>query len=308
MSEAEQQDGGELTAEQLTEAEKSFLQKNRSSAFTPPSNSFSIPALDGAKNWDHWYNSILAMCEMNDIDGIFTGHDPMPVRLEGEKDKALNDRIVYWKTANKYITGSIRFSLKPGGLANIAGVSGAYQMVQRLRSQYKSKGYTSREVLWRTMSRTSLDSCKDMTEWVETIKKAKVSLMELDSSIPQWIVTTTFLHGLPSSYDSFVEIIINARGKDVNGKPLEPEFDDVCERVLDRERRQVLASSQQEFLTTDYTKALTTIAKNNNEIQTKSYAVCEHCKRKHPPPCYHKHPELAPSTWIRHDTASTSTK
>ncbi len=95
MSEAEQQDDGELPVEQLTEAEKAFLQKSRSSAFSPPSTSFPIPALDGAKNWDHWYNSILAMCEMNDIDGIFTGHDLMPVRFDGEKGKPLNDRTIY---------------------------------------------------------------------------------------------------------------------------------------------------------------------------------------------------------------------
>ena len=188
------------------------------------------------------------MCEMADIDGVLIGHDTIPVQMNKETDKAFSERTVYWKTVNKYIIGSIRFSLKSGGLAHIAGVSGAYQMVQRLRNQYKSKGYTSREVLWRTMSRTTLDNCKDMTDWVETIKKAKVSLMELDSIIPQWIVTTTFLHGLPSSYDSFVEIVINSRGKDANGRPLEPDFDDMCERVLDRERRQkVLVIDQFNF-------------------------------------------------------------
>ena len=61
--------------------------------------------------------------------------------------------------------------------------------------------------------------------------------MELESSILGWIIIITFLHGLSSSYDSFVEIILNSRGKDTNGRMMEPDFEEVCDRVLDRERR-----------------------------------------------------------------------
>ena len=95
------------------------------------------------------------------------------------------------------------------------------------------------------MSRTILNNCKDMTDWVKTIKKVKVSLMKLDSTISQWIVTTTFLHDLPLFYNSFVEIVINSRDKDVNERPLEPDFDDMCERVLNRERRQKVLTIDQ---------------------------------------------------------------
>ena len=73
---------------------------------------------------------------------------------------------------------------------------------------------------------------------MEIIKKIKVSLMKLNSIISQWIVTITFLHDLSSFYNSFIEIVINSRDKDVNERPLKPNFDDMCERVLNRERRQ----------------------------------------------------------------------
>ena len=33
------------------------------------------------------------------------------------------------------------------------------------------------------------------------------------------------------------EIVINSRDKDVNDGPLKPDFDDMYERVLNRERR-----------------------------------------------------------------------
>ena len=252
--------------ERLTEEQRQAITKNRSNAFTPSATSINIPMLDGAKNWDHWYNCLLGMCEIADIDGILTGEDPVPVAAEKETATQYTNRCIYWKTANKYITGTIRGTLKPAGLAHIAGLSNVYQMVQKLRSSYKAKGYTSREVLWRQISRTSLDSCKDVTDWVETIKEAKTSLMELESSIPGWIITTTFLHGLPSSYDLFVEIILNSRGKDANGRILEPDLEEVRDRVLDRERRQKVFATD-----SNNTKALKAATTNANTTVSRSF-------------------------------------
>ena len=202
---------------------------------------------------------------MANIDGILTGDDPLPVQGDKEKDSDFNNRSIYWKTANKYITGTIRGTLKPAGLAHIAGISGAYQMVQKLRSSYKAKGYTSREVLWRQISRTTLDSCKNVTEWVEIIRKAKTSLMELELSIPGQIIIITFLYGLLLLYDSFVKIILNSRGKDVNGKMIEPEFDEVYKKVLDRERRQkvIIIDSNNIKVLKAVVRAINTIIKDN---------------------------------------------
>ena len=293
--------------EQLTEEQRQAITKNRSYAFTPSATSLNIPMLEGAKNWDHWYNSLLGMCEMADIDGILTGDDPIPSQAEKETAPQFTNRCIYWKTANKYITGTIRGTLKPGGLAHIVGLSGAHQMVQKLKSSYKAKGYISREVLWRQISRTSLDSCKDVTDWVETIKKAKTSLMELESSIPGWIITTTFLHGLPSSYDSFVEIILNSRGKDANGKMMEPDFEEVCDRVLDRERRQKVFATD-----SNNSKALKAAAKaatsekddsNANKSKKKGKGgnkpKCEHCNSvwHSSDNCWLVHTEKATQEW-----------
>ena len=56
--------------------------------------------------------------------------------------------------------------------------------------------------------------------------------------LPTWVVVTTLLHGLSSPYDSFVEIKLSSRGKDAEGNLLEPDFDEVVDKVLDQERRQ----------------------------------------------------------------------
>ena len=277
--------------EQLTEEQRQAITKNRSHAFQAAATNINIPMLDGAKNWDQWYSSLLGMCEMADIDGILTGDDPVPSQGEKETAAAFTNRCIYWKTANKYITGTIRGTLKPAGLAHISSLSNAHQMIQKLRSSYKTKGYASREVLWRKISRTTLDSCKNVTEWVETIRKAKTSLMELESSIPGWFITTTFLHGLPSSYDSFVEIILNSRGKDANGRMMEPDFEEVCDKVLDRERRQkVFAtdSNNSKALKAAAKAANTTNKENSNSKSKKGKGgnrgdrpECENCGGPH---------------------------
>ena len=177
------------------------------------------------------------MCEITNIDNVLIEHDTISIQMNKKIDKTFSERIVYWKTVNKYIIDSIRFSLKLEELTHIANVSDVYQMVQRLRNQYKFKEYISREILWRIMSCTTLNNCKDMTDWVKIIKKIKVSLMKLNSIIPQWIVTTIFLYDLSLFYNSFVEIVINFRDKDVNERSLKSDFDDICERVLNRKRR-----------------------------------------------------------------------
>ena len=123
------------------------------------------------------------MCEMTNIDGVLIEHDTISIQMNKKTDKAFSERIVYWKIVNKYIIDSIRFSLKSEELVHIADVLGVYQMVQRLRNQYKFKEYISREILWRIMSRTILNNYKNITDWVKIIKKVKVSLMKLNSII-----------------------------------------------------------------------------------------------------------------------------
>ena len=66
------------------------------------------------------------MCEMADIDGILTDNDPILIAFDKESDTSFNNRSVYWKTVNKYITGTIRYSLKAEGLSYIAGIFSAY--------------------------------------------------------------------------------------------------------------------------------------------------------------------------------------
>ena len=81
--------------EQLTEDQRQAITKSRTHAFLAPATNITIPKLDGANNWDQWYNSLLGMSEITNIDGILTGNDPLPVQGDKEKDLDFNNRSIY---------------------------------------------------------------------------------------------------------------------------------------------------------------------------------------------------------------------
>lgn len=191
--------------------------------FTMPGATVNIPTLQGAFNWDLWYQTVYGLCQIAGIHLILI--DQM-TKSEEEEDQ--------WEAANSWIEGNIRMSLESS--THIAGIDGAHNIIKALESVYKVKGYTFREVLWRIISRASLADYQGVTEYVETIKKAKIRLAGLGHNYT-WEITTSFLYSLSLLYESFVKIVLNSREKNHNGKLLESTFDDIIEQLLDRERR-----------------------------------------------------------------------
>lgn len=256
--------------------------------FTMLSSSVNISTLKGAANWDRWYQLVYGCCQIAGVHHILTGQMTSP-----EDD----DDYYNWDTANSWIEGNIRMSLESGGHAHIAGINGAFNMIKALQGVYKFKGYTFREVLWRIISRASLADYKGVIEYVEVIKKVKTRLAELGYHY-SWEITTSFLHGLPLLYESFVEIILNNRGKDHNGRLLEPEFDDIVEQLLDRERRQKLTS------TDSNSKAMVANGRNNNDrgsnrnrTNNSQYPKCDDCGSRHGEVCWVANPDKASEGW-----------
>ena len=143
--------------------------------FAMPSSTVNIPTLKGASNWDRWYQTVYGCCQIAGIHSILAGTLTQP-----QGDEEYDE----WESANSWIEGNIRMSLESGGHAHIAGIHGAHNMIKALEGAYKSKGYTSREVLWRTISRASLADYKGVTEYVEAIKKAKTNLAERYADTP----------------------------------------------------------------------------------------------------------------------------
>ena len=246
------------------------------------------------------------MCEMFQIDGIFTGEHPLPTMGKEEDEKAFAARRIYWETANKFIEGKIRCSITSDGLAHIAGVSGAYNMVERLNSIYKGKGYSSRDIPWWTISRTTMRDYTSMIEYVEAIRNAKTSLAKFGYEIPGWIVTTSFLQGLPSCYESFVEIILNVRWKDINGNPMEPDFDEMCVHLLDLElRRKIMAESFKNCMTLKSSN-LSRVSGLSGDQNKKTRPLHNECDATRKTYCLVAHTERTLENWTDHNKNSVA--
>ena len=183
-----------------------------------------MPTLKEAATWTHWYQTMLGYCQLLDIASILTGEYEEP-----DEDEEYEQ----WKAANDWIEGHIRLSLEGDEYAHIASIKGAHNMIKALESACKSKSkrHPSKEALWLTITRANLADYKSVPEYVEAIRKAKTQLADLGHRYT-WEITTSLLHGLPSSYESFVKVILNIRGKDANSKILEPDFDEITGRLL----------------------------------------------------------------------------
>ena len=205
-------------------------QRVSKSRFDMPSSIFTIPTLKGASNWDCWYQTLYGGCQIGGIHHVLTG------KMTPSKN---DEDTMDWEAANSWIEGHIRASLGSGGHSHIAGVKGAFNMIKALGGAYKPRG--SREALWRTIGRASLADYRGVAEYVEAIKEARTKLADLGYQ-HSWEITTSFRHGLPSSYESFVEIVLNSREQDFNGRLMEPDFDHIVEQLLARERRHKLTN------------------------------------------------------------------
>lgn len=106
-------------------------------------------------------------------------------------------------------------------------------MVAKLKSVYISSCYIARDLIFRQISRSTLTDYKGIAEYGEAIKKSRIKLQDMGFELPEWVFTTAFLHGLGDAHEDMVFWTLNTRQKDKNGKPIEPELDDVIKQFVD---------------------------------------------------------------------------
>src|SRR2546423_2462203 len=255
-----------------------------------------IPKLKGASNFDAWYNGLKGVAKVNGAWKILTGATEKP---KDEKSPTYAQDLKEWEQIQEKMDGIIRLSVEAGPVSHIMALEDATSMLKKLEEQYKVRGYTARDIVWRKLTRSELSDYSSVAEVGETIKKAKTELAEMGCDIPSWMISTSFLHGLGETYEEFVTMILTVRTKDASGKFQEPELDDVMELLKDRERRHAENND-------DTTKALKSGGKGDNqrEKQTHSKASkkgegCGYChssyhqERK----CWFKNPDQAKKEW-----------
>jgi transposase InsO family protein len=253
-----------------------------------------IPKLKGASNFDAWYNGLKGVAKVNGAWKILTGADPKPT---DEKSTTYGQDLKEWEQVQEKMDGIIRLSVEAGPLSHIMALEDATSMLKKLEEQYKVRGYTARDIVWRKLTRSELSDYKTVAEYGEAIKKAKTELAEMGCEIPAWMITTSFLHGLGEAYEEFVTMILTVRTKDDKGQLQEPELDYVMELLKDKERRHAENDNP--------TKALKSGGKGDNRREKKHSEAsnkesCDYCNSlKHQEgKCWFKHPEQARSGWL----------
>lgn len=164
---------------------------------------------------------------------------PNPPADDANEDNILDwqSRLEDWEEASEQVEAGIQLTVKPGPLAHIANIDNGPDMLAKLQDIYRTKGYTARDLVWRTITRSNLSDHKNVAEYGEAITKARTKLQEMGHKIEDWMITTSFIHGLGDSYEDFVTMILNLRTKDAKGNLQEPDLDAVIEQLIDKERR-----------------------------------------------------------------------
>ena len=177
------------------------------------------------------------MCQIANIDEILKDKNLKLEKESRELKSFFQKREKYWNTINKYIISNIKLLLKLEELIYIARIEKAYNIMKRLRIVYKERGYTLRNIHLRVLYRTELKDYKNISEYIETFKKAKILLIEIEFKVLDWIIIINFLYRLLLSFDSFVNIKLKFRGKDDKENLLKSYFDNIYNYLLDRDRR-----------------------------------------------------------------------
>lgn len=149
------------------------------------------------------------------------------------------------------------------------------------------------------MTKSHPDQLQRLQKQVKTMKRTTTALQKVTPSkqaLPTWVVVITLLHGLPSSYDSFVEIILSSRGKDAEGNLLESDFDEVVDKILDKKRRQMMEEEKFKALKVS-TLSNDSRPKNDRSRSYDERKHCAECGGTHGPPCFLAHPEKAYQQW-----------
>ncbi len=195
-----------------------------------------ISKLKGASNFDVWYNGLKGVVKVNGVWKILIG---VIEKSKDEKSVMYAQDFKEWEQIQEKINNIIRLFIEAGPFLYVIILEDAILMFKKLEEQYKVRGYTARDIIWRKLTRLELSDYQLVAECDKTIKKVKIEFVEMGCEILVWIITIFFLHGLGETYEEFVIIIFIVRIKDDKGQFQEPELDNVMEFLKDRERRHV---------------------------------------------------------------------
>jgi len=235
---------------------------------------------------------------------IVQGTKKTPTKKSGELDEAFESHLEAFNDLNDSAMGQILTHVSEGPFTMVRDKNTATDMWKELKKVYMLKGYSARHLVWNWLMKSDLKQYKSLTDYGEDMKKGMKELSQLTGApYHEWQITSTFLHGLGTEWQTVVDSIIFSIQEQVTlasktpGNALtsfEPTFDEVFKRVLNYERQQKIDNGQG-----NGNKAL---AMGQNQSQKKKRdpsKKCHHCQQTGhlKNTCYFKHPDKAPAGW-----------
>ena len=194
--------------------------------------------LDGASNFEAWHAWLKGMCKTKQCWRALTGETPDKTATE---DQAASDRRkLEYETQLGIAEGFILLSLKEGPRSMIADLENGNEQYLRLTKLYKSAGYTARDTIAKRICKSTIADFKSAADYGESLKSANTELKDMGVALPEWLLTTNFLHGLGDAFAPLVEVIVANRDNNKDpktGQARDPDFEQVLAQVIDAEKR-----------------------------------------------------------------------
>ena len=227
------------------------------------SNLSHVTKLEGPQNYEAWVTGIWGVALSNRVWKVMEGthlRPVLPTEASNTQQEAYTIRLEDWEEADKMAKGYIVQTIKQRPASHLNKSMTAPEMFETLRKMYKTKGYTERHLLWKTII-SGLSKHKNVSEYAEAMKKARTMIGDMGHQIPDWLMTSCFLHGLSDSYSTFVTTILTVQQLGTDGEPVEPEFNNLVAQLIDIEKRGDESSNNK---SSSSTKALKTESGRNS--------------------------------------------
>ena len=193
-----------------------------------------IDKLKGSINHESWSQKIKMILILQDLWDVI--EDTQTIKLILSKGETLWDPddtqyIKSWSKSNNKAKAYILLSVSDSILAHVKNIEEAAHIWKKLEDLYAQKGFTSWFMAYKALTTTTLQKCKNISNYVNELQKHSQRLLDLGEGVSQRTLISLLLHNLGTSYENFVTMTLSITSEN------NLNFEAIVESLLDQERR-----------------------------------------------------------------------
>ena len=112
-------------------------------------------------------------------------------------------------------------------LAQVKNIEEAAHIWKKLEDLYAQKGVTSWFMAYKALTTTTLQKCKNISNYVNELQKHSQRLLDLREGVSQRTLISLLLHNLGTSYENFVTMTLSITSEN------NLNFEAIVESLLD---------------------------------------------------------------------------